>query len=382
MARHLIITGGTGYLGTALVACALEQGRAVTLLGRRAGPLGTQHRRWMLGEPLPAEIDTQDAALVHLAHDWRAGDYANVAGTALLFASAEAAGVASRVFVSSQSARNDALNRYGRMKWAAEQRIAGATSLRVGLIYGGPRVAMYGLLCRLASLPVLPMIEPARAVQPIHLGEVVAGMLAAVDGRGTGRVLALAGPDPVQFGDVLRLFARVLWAKRLPIVPIPLRFALWACELSARLPLVPTIDRERVLGLAGTEPIDSAVDLARLGIAVRPIAKRLAAEPACRRALLVEARALLRRAGTVPTSALMRRYARAFPDGAMVRSRLEPIDGPVAARMRAAARLAEASVAGEARLARGSRVGRLARLAVDSMAETLMLPVRIVVTRR
>ena len=63
-----------------------------------------------------------------------------------------------RIFISSQSARRDALNLYGRMKWQIEQQIGDATSLRVGLVYGGPRKAMYGLLCRIATLPVLPMM--------------------------------------------------------------------------------------------------------------------------------------------------------------------------------------------------------------------------------
>jgi nucleoside-diphosphate-sugar epimerase len=378
-ADHIIVTGGTGYIGARLVERALAEGRRVTLLGR--GP--SHHAEWTLGDPLPAGVLVSErTALVHLAHDWKAGEEGNVTGTETLFASARDAGVATRVFISSQSARREALNLYGRMKWAAEQRIADATSLRVGLVYGGPRKAMYGLLCGLARLPALPMIEPARTVQPIHLDEVVRGALAAADGRASG-VLALAGPGQVAFGDVLRALAKTFGGGRLRILPMPLRLALLACDVSARLPLFPTVDKERVLGLAGTEPIESALDLARLGLDVQPITAMLPREPAGRRALLAEGRAFLRHAGIAPTSALLRRYARALPEGAIARPHWllrwrEPIGGAseLGKRLRIAARIAEASAPGEAMLARGS----LFRLVLEGAFEMLLLPTRLIAT--
>lgn len=384
-ADHIIVTGGTGYIGARLIEVALAQGRTVTLLGRRPGPMGTHHAHWTLGDALPAGLHiTENTALIHFAHDWAAGEAGNVIGTETLFASASAAGIATRVFISSQSARRDALNLYGRMKWATEQRIADATSLRVGLVYGGPRKAMYGLLCRLARLPALPMIEPHRTVQPIHLDEVVRGTLAAADGRAHG-VLALAGPDQIAFGDVLRALALAFGGKRLRILPIPLRLALLGCAISARLPLFPTIDKERVLGLAGTEPIESALDLARLGLDVAPMAVRLPREPAGRRALIAEGRAFLRHAGIVPTSALLRRYALAVPEGAIVRPHRalrwrEPLGASsvLGQRLRVAARIAEASAPGERMLSSGSRPARLFRLAIEGLFELLLLPSRMI----
>lgn len=387
-AQHLIVTGATGYIGARLVSRAMDEGRRVTILGRRPGPAGTRHVRWTLDDALPdiACDQTGSNALIHLAHDWQAGDEQNVAGTERLFDTAREAGVAARVFISSQSARAEALNRYGRMKWAVEQRIGDATSLRVGLVYGGPRAAMYGLLCRLASLPALPMIEPHRLVQPIHLDEVVDGILAAADGRAQG-VLALAGPEGVAFGDVLRMLARAYHGRSLAVLPVPLRLALLACDTTAMLPLIPTVDRERVLGLAGTEPIAAADDLARLGVVVRPMADRLADEPAGRRALIAEGSAFLKHAGITATPSLMRRYARAMTGGATIRPRIalrwrEPMRGELARRLRIAARIAEASLPGETTLAAGSQASRLLRLAFGGVLEAVMLPVRLIAAPR
>ena len=65
-ADHIIVTGGTGYIGARLVATARAQGRTVTLLGRRPGPDGAA---WTLGDPLPAGVRVAgNTALVHLAH--------------------------------------------------------------------------------------------------------------------------------------------------------------------------------------------------------------------------------------------------------------------------------------------------------------------------
>lgn len=384
--RHLIVTGGTGYIGQRVVELALGEGRKVTLIGRTPGPAGTRHLPWELGEPLPAAAIDSDLppsaqAVVHLAHDWHDETGRNVEGSRRLFEAGRAAGLGPGVFVSSQSAREQALNRYGRLKWAIERQVGDAACLRVGLVYGGPTTAMYGLLCRITRLPFLPMIDPHRPVQPIHRDEVARGILAAID-RSLCGVLALAGPVPLPFGELLKTLARAYRGRRLPILPVPLRLALLGCAATVRLPFLPTVDRERVLGLAGTEPIDAADDLARLGLVVVPLARGLAREPEGRRALLREAHAFLRHAGgRPPRPALAKRYARAFPGGAIARPHLplswrEPLRGgtALADRLRAAARIAET----ESGLAGGSRTQRLAGLAAVLLGEVCKLPLRLI----
>ena len=81
---------------------------------------------WRLGQPFPLSKDeAHGAALIHLAHDWgnsvdlrgETGGL-NKSGTQLLRESARQAGVTRFVFVSSQSARADAPNIYGRTQVA------------------------------------------------------------------------------------------------------------------------------------------------------------------------------------------------------------------------------------------------------------------------
>lgn len=337
--RHLILTGADGYIGSELVARAFSQGWSVSVLSRRTGTHVQGPGRvlpWSLGAPLPPAalhptVPVERQALVHLAHDWSdnspgpAEGTANLAGTSLLLQGCRAAGLGRFVFVSSQSSRVDAANVYGRVKWRIEQLLQGdrEVSARVGLVYGGPPRAMFGLLSRLtATLPVLPMIDPWREVQPIHLDEVCEGLLRLAAGTGGGW-LGLAGPSGIPFGTFLCSLARELHGRRLRILPIPLRLALLACDILDRMPFGPKPDRERILGLAGTRPMDCTAHLRALNLTVVPLIEGLRREPASRKAMLAEARALL---GYVlrarPGHALLVRYVRVVggADGRLVRA--------------------------------------------------------------
>ncbi len=409
---HVVVTGGNGYIGAEVVRQALASGCAATVLSRsaRSVPAGARHVPWQLGQALPdaALLDTSPAgqAVIHLAHDWTnpAGEDGasglNLSGTRALLESSRAHGVGRFVFVSSQSARQDAANIYGRVKWRVEQLLdrPGEVSARVGLVYGGPRQAMFGLLCRLVSLPALPMIDPWRHVQPIHLREVARGLLLLAGQGGTGWY-GLAAPQGMPFGGFLRTLAVEFGGRRLRVVPVPLRAALLAADAAHALPFGPKVDRERILGLAGTRPMDCAEHLDALGLTLAPLAQALRMEPEGRRALLREARILLSYVlGRPPGGALLRLYVRAvhrrdegplaLPGavGAMpgLLRAYEPLSGdtPLGRRLRLASLLAESSPQGEGALAAGSRPARLAGLGAQGVLDAAMLPVRLVLGSR
>ena len=267
--------------------------------------------------------------MVHLAHHWASDRLngtgpgnANLIGAEVLARTAREAGVPRVVFASTNSARPEALNAYGQIKFATEERLRALPRsegriffARIGLVYGGPERAQYGLMCRLATLPILPMIGLDREVQPIHLDEVCDGLLAlALDppaGRPTG---VLAGPTPVTFGNWLRMLRRARHGRRLLLIPVPIAFALKACDWSKALSFVPTVDRERVLGLAGAAPMPSAADLAALHLSLRDPARALMDSRPARRRLLAESAALLHYVtGTrVRSSGVVIRLARAL----------------------------------------------------------------------
>jgi hypothetical protein len=299
------------------------------------------------------------------------------------------------VFISSLSARSDALNRYGRTKFAIEGLFDGANeaSLRVGLVYGGPRIAMYGRLCRIVGLTsVLPMIGSGQPVQPIHRDEVARGILAAADRKLSGSV-GLAGADAVGFGRFLDVLARRTRGRGVLVLELPLGPLLLACRVLNAVPVGPKVDPERVLGLAGVRFVETGADLERLGMTVAPFADGMAGEPAARRVLLAEGRCLLRFVlRGEPGAALVRRYARAvgragaFALPPLVRRWpallrwVEPLGGrsELRRRLTIALALAEASREGERALSHGGRPGRLMALAADLVVDGLAMPVRFV----
>lgn len=407
---HLIVTGGNGYIGEALVRTALDRGWQVTSLERAPKSRGSGRLTrvpWKLGEAPPVSVLQQNPpadAVVHVAHEWDtagADDDPNAVGTGALLHVSVAAGIKRFVFVSSVSAREQALNVYGRLKWQLEQHVAahGGVSARVGLVYGGARRAQYGVLARLTAMGVLPMIDPHREVQPIHLSEVCAGLLALAAAPALAhKVYVLAAPEPISFADYLRTLARVLHQRSLLVVPIPATVALLLCDLSRLVPFLPKVNRERILGLKGMRFVPSGELLAEIGLTVHDMAPTLYHEaPVRQRALIGEGAALLRYVlGARPPGRLLKQYVRAIeaagedealalPPGArrwpwLLRA-AEPLRGALALqrRLAVATRLAETSAAGTDRFFAygGTRLGRLSRAGAEMALDLLALPFRL-----
>ncbi|MBX5168407.1 NAD(P)-dependent oxidoreductase [Rhizobium sp. NZLR1b] len=286
MAPRLIITGSTGYIGARLVAMARERGFEVIELGRRSGA------KWRIGdEPAASELEGA-VGIVHLAHAWATEpqaaeeDNINILGTEKLAEAAKAAGVPRFVFSSTTSSRQEALNVYGRTKFRIEQHLAASPAApivrvaRIGLVYGGPRTAMYGLMAKLAALsPVLPMIGLGREVQPIHLDEVAEGLLAlATQENQPPQTFVLAQEKPMSFAAWLRVLRRSQGKGNLHFIPVPLTAALFACHMTKLVPLIPAVDPERVLGLAGAAPMESGESLRLLNLNLNDPMTALAGE--------------------------------------------------------------------------------------------------------
>lgn len=297
MTQRLVVTGASGYIGARLVELARGRGCDVLILP------------WRLGDAPPEAMLTGATAVIHLGHSWNSDAEAgtgpgniNLQGAVDLASAADRAGVSRFVFASTTSARAEALNAYGRIKYAIEQRLRALQTptmrvlcARIALVYGGPEQSLFGLLSRVtALLPVLPMIGLERELQPIHLDEVCDGLLRlALDPPATGDTFVLGSPRTVTFGEWLRILRRARTGRRLLLIPIPIQAALWACDATQLMPFGPKVSRERVYGLAGAAPMDSAADLAALGIAARDPEQALSSTPAARQRLQREADAML-----------------------------------------------------------------------------------------
>jgi nucleoside-diphosphate-sugar epimerase len=307
--RHVIITGSNGYIGARLISRLVKEGVFVTSLSRASKTPSQLQRHfiWQLGDPIPDDaLDPKEGlplpdAVIHLAHDWKTADSTesniNVVGTIKLLKQVRKTNIPRFVFSSSVSARPDALNRYGKIKAAIENQLMAPNeiSARIGLIYGGALLSQWGNLYRLTRLPVLPMLDPWKLVQPISLDEVCDALmrLAALPEPALP-IYGLAAPDPVPFAQFLKLVSQHKHGGKLWLLPVPSQIVLWLLSLLKLIPFIKKIDQERVLGLAGLRIIDCGPSLSELGMALSPLNTGLDTnQHENRRHLIEEGRVLL-----------------------------------------------------------------------------------------
>jgi uncharacterized protein YbjT (DUF2867 family) len=188
----LALTGGTGFVGQAVLDEAARRGLAVRALARREQEARTGVE-WVRGDLADGEalatLVAGAEAVLHVAGVVNAPDPAgfrlgNVTGTEAMVEAAKAAGVDRFVCVSSLSAREPQLSAYGNSKRDAEAVVEASgldwTIVRPPAIYG-PRDDAILELFKTARWGVVPMPPPGRASM-IHAEDLARLLLALTPG--------------------------------------------------------------------------------------------------------------------------------------------------------------------------------------------------------
>ncbi len=186
------ITGGTGFVGQALVDLTVERAIPLRSLARTI-PVKQRGVEWIQGDlGNRASLDRLmgDAEyVIHIAGQVRASDPAefetsNVTGTLNAVEAALGAGVRRFVFVSSLAAREPQLSAYGASKLRAEKIVMASgldwTIVRPPAIYG-PRDKEMLDLFEMATMRVVPMPKKG-AASLIHVGDLARLLLALSEG--------------------------------------------------------------------------------------------------------------------------------------------------------------------------------------------------------
>jgi hypothetical protein len=159
----------------------------------------------------------------------------------------------------------------------------------------------------------LPALLPAPRVQPIHLADLVEGLLRIVERDDPlASAYNLAAPEPVSFTAFLRLLAKVRLRRRRAFVPMPTA-VLGPAVRVANWILGRAYDPARLRSLVELPSFSSADSLAALGLRLRPLGSGMHRSGSDRRRrLLREGRGMITYLLDEPASAaLMKRYARA-----------------------------------------------------------------------
>jgi uncharacterized protein YbjT (DUF2867 family) len=292
----LLITGATGFVGSAVLELLLAEGADVRCLVRDPRRLGAKRVRVQIALGDLTDPPSFRNALrgvrtvVHLAasiRDQPRGSIEELNGIATwrMVEAAERQGVERFVFFSALGASTHHRARCLRAKALAEQAVREADVRSIvfapSIVYA-PGDPWLTLLERLALLPVMPVSGRGRAAfQPIWADDVAACVIAALradgggpqDGTGHKRY-ELAGPETLSHAAIVRTLLRSLNRRR-PLLRVPTPIvsrALRMLERAGGSRVFATWDEAELMETAMTSP-RGAADAEALG--VRP--QRMAA---------------------------------------------------------------------------------------------------------
>ncbi len=285
----VLVTGGTGFVGTSVVNRLLQRGHAVAVLAR--DPRKTRNRynhpvETVAGNVLdPASLAAAAAgrdAVVHLVgvineKGDQTFDRMHREATENVIAAATAAGVKRYLHMSAMGASEDAPAEYGRTKAAGEKAVRasglGWTIFRPSIVFG-PGDGFVSLLAPIVrSNPgFIPVIGPGTTkFQPVAISDVARLFADALERPETiGKTFEVGGPQVFSLNDVYREIAAAVGKPGKPLVHLPLwygRILATGFEWLARRGVFgdPPLTRDQLRSLSRDNAADVSGTVAAFG---------------------------------------------------------------------------------------------------------------------
>jgi len=267
MAR-VFLTGGTGFVGRAVIQALRAEGLVVRCLVRRGSErdlkgLGAIERiegDVLERRGLDADISGCDA-VIHLVgiireHPAQGTTFEriHVQGTRNVLDATAAAGVRRYVHMSALGTRSGARSRYHQTKWAAEESVRASglawTIFRPSIIYGRGDEFVTMLARMVRRLPVVPVIGSGRGrLRPVPVEQVAEVFARSVRMPVTEKqTFDVVGRDPVTMLELLDIVGAAVGRQHVRKLHVPLGIMRPLAALLHRAPGFPiTPDQLRTL---------------------------------------------------------------------------------------------------------------------------------------
>ena len=266
----VLVTGGSGFVGRAILTRLRDAGHGVRTLSRRPKPAqpGTPVIELLPGNildpaSLPGALTGMDAVihLVGIISEIGQNTFENVhtRGAQNVIEAARRAGVRRFIHMSALGTRSNALARYHQSKWAAEESLRASglefTIFRPSIIHG-PGDGFVNLFARMSRLsPILPVMGSGKTrMQPVPVADVARCFVSALtEPKCVLQTYDLCGGEVLTLEEIMDAILQVTGRRRLKLhVPMPLariQAALleWVCP--AVLRKAPPLNRDQLLML-------------------------------------------------------------------------------------------------------------------------------------
>jgi len=292
VAQRVFVTGGTGFVGKAVIRALLAQGFLVRCLVRP----GSEHdlKGFESIDRVPGDVLQPDgltasvegcSALVHLVGIIREQrgvtfERLHVQATRNMLALARAAGIKRFAQMSALGTRPGARARYHQTKWEAEEAVRASdlawTILRPSIIFGRGDAFMSILGRAVKQLPVMPVLGDGRyRLQPIPVEQVAEGFARALrTPESVRQTYEVAGPTPYAFVDLLDEIGRALARPRVRKLHVPLGPVRAMTRALDWLPFYP-LSTDQLIMMEEESVTDPSRFFAELGLAPEPLAAGL-----------------------------------------------------------------------------------------------------------
>lgn len=289
--QHVVILGGTGFVGRHLVERLLHDGHRVSVLSRAATPdkraalpeqtivrEGDVHNGdFLRGAFADADAVVNLVGILNEKGDNGAGfERVFVGLTETVIAAMQAVDVRRLLQMSALHA-GEGESHYLQARGRAEQTVRASglawTLFRPSVIAGPGD----GLFCRFDGLlriaPVLPIGRADARFQPVWVGDVAEAYARALqDDASIGQAYELVGPDVMTLEEIVRMTARARGRHR-PVIALPGPLGRLQAEIGEHIPGKPiSRDNWRSLQL---DSVSNDNGLPRLGITPTPVTPKL-----------------------------------------------------------------------------------------------------------